>query len=176
MARHRKVSKNTKVAFRMRVLIRLAGVAVVVVAAAVVLALTSTMTSAFMLAASTYIIKGTQFGFPFCVPSCGANSTNQQNIALATPYVSGTPGFNPGNPVVVKYPASFWPFSVGYIFDPTYNQAVAQGVNALPPPATIQTGSVIFGYSQGAVVASEYKRNFNQYYSNPQNGPAPAVK
>jgi hypothetical protein len=158
----------------MRVIVRSVGVALLVIVAAVLLALTSTMTSVFTLAASTYIVGGTQFVVPFCLPFCGNLSTPQQNIDLATPYINGTIFNPPGNPNVVPYPASFWPISVGYFYAPTYDDAVAQGVAALPSPGTIQSGSVIFGYSQGANVATVYKRNFNQYYANnPQQTPPP---
>jgi hypothetical protein len=174
MGGHRKVAANKKVAFHMRVLIRSAGVALLGIVAAALSALTSTMTTVFTLAAATYIVGGTQFAPPFCVPFCGNLATPQQNIGLATPYVNFfVPSTqNPGNPSVVPYPASFWPISTGYLFAPTYNQAVADGVAALPSPATIDSGSVIFGYSQGANVATVYKRNFNQYWaSNPAGAP-----
>ncbi len=174
MGEHRKVAANKKVAFHMRVLIRTAGVTLLGIVAAALSALTSTMTTVFTLAAATYIVGGTQFAPPFCVPFCGTLATPQQNIDLATPYVNFfVPSTqNPGNPSVVPYPASFWPISTGFLFDPTYNQAVADGVAALPSPATIDSGSVIFGYSQGANVATVYKRNFNQYWaSNPAGAP-----
>jgi hypothetical protein len=177
MGGHRKVAANKKVAFHMRVLIRSAGVALLGIVAAALSALTSTMTTVFTLAAATYIVGGTQFAPPFCVPFCGTLATPQQNIDLATPYVNFfVPSTqNPGNPSVVPYPASFWPISTGYLFAPTYNQAVADGVAALPPPNGpngIQPGSVIFGYSQGANVATVYKRNFNAAWaSNPSGAP-----
>jgi hypothetical protein len=158
----------------MRVVVRSVGVVLLVIFATVLLALMTTMTTVFTLAANTYIVKGTQFGFPVCVPYCGANSTDQQLIDLATPFVPG----GIGTPTVVKYPASFWPISVGYFLAPTYNQAVAQGVTALPSPGgspdSIQSGSVIFGYSQGAAVGSMYKRAFNQYWAT-HPGTPPAV-
>jgi PE-PPE domain len=151
--------------------VRSAGGALLIVVAVVVLAITSTMLAVFTLAATTtYIVGGTQFGFPFCAPFCGNLVTPQQNIDQAAIYVPA-----PLNPVVVIYPASFWPISAGYFLDPTYNQGVSQGVTALPPPATIPTGSVIFGYSQGAIVATEYKRNFNQYYSTNPNATPPSI-
>jgi PE-PPE domain len=155
-------------------IVRSAAVALVAITAAVLSALTSTMTSVFTLAAATYIVGGTQFAFPFCVPFCGTLATPQQNIDLATPYVNFfvPPAQNPGNPSVVPYPASFWPISIGYFRAIKYDDAVKQGVAALPSPATIDSGSVIFGYSQGANVATVYKRNFNQYWaSNPAGAP-----
>ena len=155
----------------MRVIVRSAAVALLVIAGAVLLALTSTMTSVFTLAATTYILKGTNFGVPFCTPYCGALATPQQNIDLAQMYV---PASVYGNPVVVNYPASFWPISSGYFQDPKYDDSVKQGVAALPPPGSVQPGTTFFGYSEGANVTTLYKREFNQYYSNPANGPAPS--
>ena len=147
--------------------VRLAGVALLVIVATVLWALTSAMTTVFTLAAVTYIIPGTNFAPPFCAPFCGTLVTDQQNTNLATPYVNFfvPAAQNPGNPSVVVYPRSFWPLSVGYFGAIKYDDAVQQGVNALPSPGSIQSGSVIFGYSQGANVATVYKRNFNQYWA-----------
>src|SRR5271166_4576711 len=156
----------------MRVFVRSVGVALLVIAAAVLSALTQTMTSMFTLAAATYIVGGTQYAFPACAPFCGTLTTPQQNIALVTPYITGTifnPPLAPSQVTLVKYPASFWPLSVGYLDALTFNQSVGKGVaalTALAPPGSIQPGSVIFGYSQGATVATIYKRNFNQYWAN----------
>jgi len=169
----------------MRVLVRPVGVALLVMVATVLLALTSTMTSVFTLAAATYIIRGTQYAFPLCVPFCApppnisALPTPQQNIDLGTTYIAGTLGNGPLPPnqqvTLLTYPASFYPFSVGYFDAPTYDQSVAQGVanlTALAPPGSVQPGTVIFGYSQGAEVATIYKRNFNAYWaSNPSAAP-----
>ncbi|MCV7159102.1 PE-PPE domain-containing protein [Mycolicibacterium brisbanense] len=134
------------------------------------------MTSVFTLtAASNYIVRGTQYAQPFCRPYCGTLDTPQQNIDLATPYIDATVNPPAGQPnVFVNYPASFWPVSVGYFHAMTYDDAVAAGVAALPSPGTIDSGSVIFGYSQGANVATQYKRSFNQYWAN-NPGTPPAV-
>ncbi|OBC10283.1 hypothetical protein A5784_37150 [Mycobacterium sp. 852013-50091_SCH5140682] len=169
----------------MRVFIRSVLVALLVLGAAVLLALTATMTSVFTLtAASNYIIRGTQYAQPFCRPYCGTLDTPQQNIDLATPYITATKVDPPGGlpNVFVNYPASFWPVSVGYFHATTYDDAVAAGVAALPPPGPtgdpsqtpIESGSVIFGYSQGANVATQYKRSFNQYWAS-HPGTPPAV-
>jgi len=58
----------------------------------------------------------------------------------------------------VDYPASFFPVSSGYINDPTFDASVGEGLAHLEDE-DIQDGDVIFGFSQGAVVASEYKRD-----------------
>lgn len=162
--------------FRMHAFIRSVLVALLVVSAAVLLALTATMTSVFTLAAaSNYIIGGTHYAQPFCRPFCGTLDTPQQTIDLATPYIEATVNPNPPLPnVVVDYPASFWPVSVGYFHAMTYDDAVAVGVQKLPSPGAIDTGSVIFGYSQGANVATQYKRSFNQYWAT-HPGTPPAI-
>src|ERR1700692_949370 len=104
MGEHRKVAANKaankNVAFHMRVLIRSAGVALLGIVAAALSALTSTISRVFTPAAATYIVGGTQFAPPFCVPFCGTLATPQQNIDLATPYVNFfVPSTqNPGNP------------------------------------------------------------------------------
>ncbi len=54
----------------------------------------------------------------------------------------------------VDYPASFWP--VTGLSDPTFDGSVAKGLTELNGEP-IQNGDVIYGYSQGAVVASIYK-------------------
>ena len=57
----------------------------------------------------------------------------------------------------VDYPASFFPVSSGYINDPTFDASVGEGLANLNDE-NVTDGDVIFGFSQGAVVASEYKR------------------
>jgi pimeloyl-ACP methyl ester carboxylesterase len=57
----------------------------------------------------------------------------------------------------VDYPASFFPVSSGYINDPTFDASVGEGLANLNDE-NVTKGDVIFGFSQGAVVASEYKR------------------
>jgi hypothetical protein len=66
--------------------------------------------------------------------------TEQERIDLATPYITFVVGPPPP-------------------YDPS----------PLPPPGTIEPGSVIFGYSQGALVATDYKRAFNQQWANNEN-------
>jgi hypothetical protein len=56
----------------------------------------------------------------------------------------------------VDYPASFWPVSTGGLSDPTFDASVAKGLAELNGKP-VQNGDVIYGFSQGAVVASEYK-------------------
>lgn len=148
----------------MRILAR-SGLALLIAVGTVLLALVSAVSLVFTLAASTYVIRGTEYGVPFCLPFCHGNPTPEQ---LAMPYVDGTVSNPPDSIVVVDYPASFWPFSDGYFVDPTYDDAVGQGVQALPSPGQFQDldGSVIFGYSQGTQVATIYKREFNEYWAS----------
>ena len=56
----------------------------------------------------------------------------------------------------VSYNAGFRPLSHGGMTDLTYDASLAQGVQLLAERAA-EPGEVIFGYSQGAVVASFYK-------------------
>jgi hypothetical protein len=63
-------------------------------------------------------------------------------------------------PAKVNYPGGFWPVSKGYLGDPTWNRSVVQGVTALDLSITTggESDAIIFGHSQGAVVATEYLR------------------
>jgi hypothetical protein len=75
--------------------------------------------------------------------------------------------------IVVQYPASLWPISEGGLSDPTFAQSVVAGLAALPSPQSVAPGTVVSGGSQGAIVASLYKREFNQAWAHdPQNAPA----
>jgi hypothetical protein len=56
----------------------------------------------------------------------------------------------------IDYPAGFWPVSIGGLTDPTYDNSVNIGLAKLTASHP-GDGDVIFGYSQGAVVASKYK-------------------
>ncbi len=49
--------------------------------------------------------------------------------------------------------------SSGYINDPTFDASVGEGLANLEDEDVDKDGDVIFGFSQGAVVASEYKRD-----------------
>jgi hypothetical protein len=65
----------------------------------------------------------------------------------------GVPGATP-----VNYPASWRPFSPGGWLAPSWDQSVTTGVGMLNDQ--VKDGDVIFGYSQGAVTVSEYKKQF----------------
>jgi len=114
----------------------------------------------------TYLLKGLQVA--------GYTTSDQEVIDLATPWIVGATGAAPPQPIiVVDYPASLWPISVGGFSDPTVDQSVAAGVAALPAPKSVEPGTLFAGGSEGAVVLSLYKREFNAAWADdPQNAPA----
>jgi hypothetical protein len=71
-------------------------------------------------------------------------------VALATPYITAITGPSDRPLLVVSLPL-------------------------MPPPDTIETGSVVFGISQGAQDASTYKSDFNRYWANNAGDP-PDIK
>ena len=137
-------------------------VALLVLVAVVLLALTGTVQSAFTFAAATYLVKGSEIRVIY---------SDAENIALGMKWVDGSVASAP-DPVLVEYPAGFWPVSQGGLSDPTFNESVRQGALALPRPNQIGSRSVIWGYSQGAVVGSLYKREFNDYWATHPGTPA----
>lgn len=139
MARRRTVTR--------RVALPVTGVATAVVAVA--LGLTPTISSAPVLAAATVdYLRGTNIGW---TPTDEQYRTFVGQVLAGT----GTPADTPTAAGNVAYNAGFWPVSHGYLFDLTWNDSVAQGVQNLG--ARNPQGDVIFGMSQGAVVASQYK-------------------
>jgi hypothetical protein len=141
------------------------GLVLVALATAVLVALTSTVQAALTLAAATYLLKGTE--------SVDSIRSDQEVIDLATPWIIGTTGAAPPEPIiVVDYPARIWPVTAGGFSDPTFDQSVAAGVAALPSPRSVEPGTIFSGGSQGAVVVSLYKREFNQAWAkDPQKAP-----
>jgi hypothetical protein len=121
--------------------------ALLVLATVVLLALTGTVHAAFTLTAATYLVKGAEIRVIY---------SDAENIDLGMSWVNGSVAGAPA-PVLVPYPAAFWPVSQGLICDPTFNQSVREGVGYLDDNA--QSGDVIWGYSEGAVVGSLYKRD-----------------
>lgn len=106
-----------------------------------------------ILAAQTLVLKGTNIGG---VP------TDAEYLGFVGSVISGvmpdetpvTPG--PGN--LVDYPASFWPVSKGGFADPKWNDSVNTGKNNVASAVSMgDDDALIFGYSQGAVVASQFK-------------------
>ena len=141
------------------------GLVLLALATAVLLALTSTVQAGFTLAAATYLLKGTE--------SVDSIRSDQEVIDLATPWIIGTTGAAPPEPIiVVDYPARIWPVTAGGFSDPTFDQSVVAGVAALPSPRRVKPGTVFSGGSQGAVVVSLYKQEFNQAWAkDPQKAP-----
>jgi hypothetical protein len=102
-----------------------------------------------VLAAHTFAIEGTNIGD---VPS------DTEYLGYVGSVINGL-GLDSDPSEIVEYPASFWPVSKGGLGDPTWNQSVGSGVNALTA-AIADSGEsdvLIVGQSQGAVVASRYK-------------------
>ena len=138
-------------------------VGLLAVMAAVLLAAGQTMTPAVMLTAATYIVKGTNSAFNQIPDSAYP--------AFAQKYDSAVNVATPQPIILVQYPAALWPITPpGYLLSPTFDQSVATGVQNLENPATgrplnsTSTGDVLWGYSQGATVVTQYKRDWNAAY------------
>src|SRR6478752_470523 len=118
----------------MRFAIRSIGVALLTLLATLLLALTSTMTNVFTLAATVYIMKGTNSAFNQIPDSAYPQFAHDYIDAVGAPAPPVTP---PGSYVIVQYPATFRPVTPpGYIFSPTFDQSVAEGVKNLEDPTT----------------------------------------
>jgi hypothetical protein len=130
-----------------RITVPVTGVAAV--AAAVAVGLTPTVATAPVLTAATVdYLRGTNIGW---------TPTDQEYRDFISRVLDGTdtPANAPAPSGLVNYNAGFWPVSNNYIFDLTWNDSVAQGVQRLE--AKNPSDDVIFGNSQGAVVLSRYK-------------------
>lgn len=118
-------------------------------AAALAVGLTPTVSTAPVLTAATVdYLRGTNIGW---------TPTDQQYRDFISRVLDGTdtaadPPLSSG---LVNYNAGLWPVSNNYIFDLTWNDSVAQGVQHLETKDP--EGDVVFGLSQGAVVLSRYK-------------------
>jgi hypothetical protein len=124
-------------------------VGVVAAAGAAVVGLTPTIAASPQLMADVYYLPGTKIG---TVRTPAQSKTFALNIAEA----AGA-NHDPNDYHEVLYPASIWPFSTGGLSDPKWNDSVASGLAALTADQP-GSGDTIIGYSQGAVVATEYKR------------------
>jgi len=121
------------------------GVAVV---GAAVIGVAPTLAASPQLMATLHYLRGSNIG---------NEPTEQQYQDFIGVVLDGTHTPPPDAPYEkVPYNAGFAPFSHGGFGDLTYNKSVEQGVELLdgqePAP-----GDIIFGFSQGAVVASKYK-------------------
>jgi PE-PPE domain-containing protein len=161
----------------MRLIVRSLGIALLALLTAVMFALTSTMTNVFTLAATVYILKGTNSPIGQ-IPDSAYPPFAADYVNAFVPPVGGsapTPvAASPNGPyVIVPYPATFRPVTPpGYIFSPTFDQSVAQGVQSLQNQP-VQPGDFLFGYSQGATVLTIYKRDYNAANANTQPGSIP---
>jgi pimeloyl-ACP methyl ester carboxylesterase len=111
--------------------------------------LTPTIAASPQLMADIYYLPGTKIG---TVRTPAQSEAFALNIAEAA-----SADHDPNDYQEVPYPATIWPFSTGGLSDPTWNDSVAQGLAALTADQP-ESGDTIIGYSQGAVVATEYKR------------------
>ena len=134
--------------------------------AVLTLALAPTGQATLGVGAGTYFLKGTQ------TPK--DSTSDQQVIDQQTEWIVAATGAPPPQPLtVVDYPAQMWPFSDHPSSDLTLEESVAAGIAALPSPRDIAPGTLFWGGSQGAIVSSLYKREFNQAWAgDPQNAPA----
>jgi PE-PPE domain len=114
---------------------------------------------------ATYAVKGTQI--------IGFNITSDAAIkAQAMHFIEAVYGPAPTPVTALRYPASIPLFSPG-IFAPGIDESIATGVAHLQTDTATDAAPVIFGYSQGGAVVSEYKRAFNAHYADP--GPDTAI-
>lgn len=102
-------------------------------------------------APNSYLVRGTKIGDP----------ADAKYVAWSDKVLTATLGAHSG-PTNVPYSGGFWPVSSGGFSDPTYGAAVEEGLESLSE--TIAAGGdtdnpvIVFGYSEGAVVVTEYIR------------------
>lgn len=140
-------------------------VALFAVAAAFLLAVNQTMTTVVALTA-TYIMKGTNSAFNQIPDSAYPAFAQKYDNAVGAPTTEPI--------TVVPYPAAFWPITPpDYIFSPTFDQSVAEGVHNLEGlrPVDSTSSDTIWGYSQGATVVTLYKRDYNVQPNPPATSP-----
>jgi hypothetical protein len=121
-------------------------VAGIAAASAAVLGPTPTVASSPALVATVHYLPGTKIGDFRAEP---------EYVKFANAMIAGS-GVAGGTEDYIDYPAGFWPVSIGGLTDPTYDNSVGIGLAKLTASHP-GDGDVIFGYSQGAVVASKYK-------------------
>ena len=161
----------------MRLVVRSVGMALLALLAAVLLALTSTMTNVFTLAAAVYIVKGTNSAFNQIPDSAYPGFAQLYDARFGLDNTPPAPSqFPPNSTILVNYPATFFPVTPpGFIFSPTFDQSVAAGVGELErlrPLNSASSGDILWGYSQGATVVTMYKRDYNNAYPA-GGGPVP---
>ncbi len=145
--RHR-AQRSQRRALGVKATVSAVGAAGVAVAGAAVIGVAPTLAASPQLMATLHYLRGTNIG---------NEPTEQQYRDFIGVVLDGTDTPPPDAPYEkVPYNAGFAPFSHGGFGDLTYNKSVKQGVELLDgqEPAS---GDIIFGFSQGAVVASKYK-------------------
>jgi PE-PPE domain len=160
----------------MRLAVRSVGVALLALLAAVLLALTSTMTNV-TLTAAVYIVKGTNSAFNQIPDSAYPGFAQLYDARFGLDNTPPAPSqFPPSSTILVNYPATFFPVTPpGFIFSPTFDQSVGAGVSELErlrPLNATSSGDILWGYSQGATVVTMYKRDYNNAYPA-AGGPVP---
>ena len=117
-------------------------------AGAAVMGLTPSLSVSPQLTATVWYLRGTEIG---------DNPSDEDYVDFVDRMVAGAGVADPvPQKKKVDYPASFFPVSSGYLNDPTFDASVGEGLANLNDE-NVTNGDVIFGFSQGAVVASEYK-------------------
>lgn len=124
------------------------GMAGVAVAGSALIGTAPTLSVSPQLLATLHYLRGTNIGY---------QPTQQEYEDFIGVVVNGTAAPAPDGPYEkVDYNAGFRPFSHGGFKDLTFDDSVAQGVSNLAA-AQPAPGDIIFGFSQGAAVASRYK-------------------
>ena len=162
--------------------VRTTVVAIMTAFVALILGVTQTLTTAItasigLTAVRALIVPGTGTSNPAVVENYMQNAVNNYlipgGVCDATCF-SSTPPPNDGSPVPVPYIAQFWPIpGWGGLQGAKWNVSVASGVESLNnvydqqlsnfPPE--ENSITIFGYSQGATVATLFKTSLD----NPDN-------
>jgi hypothetical protein len=121
----------------------------VAVGAAAILGLTPALSADPELTAEgkTYYLRGTNIG---------DEPTDAEFQTFMGRVFQGTGTAQPPVSDRIEYNAGIWPFSRGGLNDLKWNASVQQGVSELGDKNP-GTGDVVFAFSQGAVVASQYK-------------------
>lgn len=130
----------------------IAGTAGAALATAAVVALTPLVSAGPLLLANpaVYFLQGTKIGDTWCHPAPNVFTTEMMaGVRAAAP--------EPADFHFVDYPATIGPFSHGGFGDPSWGESVGRGIAALGEQP--QRGDTVFGFSQGAVVATAYKRD-----------------
>ncbi|MHA3024622.1 PE-PPE domain-containing protein [Mycobacterium sp. BMJ-28] len=99
---------------------------------------------------SVYYLQGTKIGDTTSHPAPYVFTTEMMSGA-------GETAPDPADFHFVDYPATIGPFSNGGFRDPSWGVSVGRGIAALGEQP--HSGDTVFGFSQGAVVATAYKRD-----------------